>query len=139
MITKQQEQKIKDYFASQPVELVYLFGSQATGKTTPLSDYDFAVLFQKNLGKNKRFDLRLKYMGDLGIILKSDEVEVLDLNDASLYFRYAAIAPRHDLYVVDEKERALFEAETTSLYFDEAYFLKQNTFYSLPSIAKTAV
>jgi len=139
MITRLQEREIKAYFTHQPVELVYLFGSQATGKTTPLSDYDFAVLFKKNLEKGKRFDLRLKYMGDLGIILKSDEIEVLDLNSASLSFRYAAIAPRHDLYVADEKKRALFEAETTSLYFDEVYFLKQNTFYSLPSIAKTAV
>lgn len=136
MLTKTQKQKIKKYFARQPVDLVYLFGSQATGRIAPLSDFDFAVLFNKKVDKSERFDLKLKYMGDLGSILKTDKVEILDLNEAPLYFRYSAIAPRADLVVKSEAKRIDFEHKTMSEYFDRLYYLKRHTKYSLENIAE---
>lgn len=138
MLTPFQRQKIKEYFAKQPVEVVYLFGSQATGKANKLSDVDFAVLFKPSLSSSKRFDLRLEFMSELGRILKRDDAEVVDLEEAPVALRYSAIAPRHQIYIADDDKRAVFEAETTSRYFDELYFIKQNTYYSLSSIAKMA-
>lgn len=136
MLTQAQKQKIKKYFAGQPVDLVYLFGSRAIGKANKLSDYDFAVLFKLGLSASKRFDLRLRFMGEVGKILKRDDVEVVDLEAAPLALRYSAIAPKQEIYVANNSRRVIFEAETTSRYFDEVYFIKQNTFYSLPSIAR---
>lgn len=136
MLTQSQKQKIKKYFADQPVDVVYLFGSQATGKVTALSDYDFAVLFKEDVDKGKRFDLKLKYMRDLGTILKTEKVEVLDLNQAPLFFRYSAFAPRQDLLVKDELKRIEFEQRSMSEYFDRLYYLKRHTRYSLAHIAE---
>lgn len=136
MLMQKQLDQIKEYFTTQPVDVVYLFGSQATGKATPLSDFDFAVLFKENISQGKRFDLKLKYMGDLGIILRTDTVEILDLNQAPLYFRYSAIAPRIDLVVKNEPERIDFEQKTMSEYFDRLYYLKRHTKISLANIAE---
>ncbi|HUS60519.1 MAG TPA: nucleotidyltransferase domain-containing protein [Nevskiaceae bacterium] len=136
MLSLLQKKKIKNYFANQPVELVYLFGSQASGKTKPLSDYDLAVLFQKGLSPKRRFNLRLDYIGALGGILKSDRVEILDLNSAPPTFRYSALAPRQEIYVKNEKKRVEFEHKTMSDYFDRLFYLNRHTLNSLTTIAK---
>lgn len=136
MISLTQRQKISQYFNHQPVELVYLFGSQAKGKTTPLSDYDFAVLFTHNLDKKSRFNLKLKFMADLGEILGSDKAEILDLNEASASFRYSAFAPRQEIYIKDEAKRVDFEFQTLGEYFDRQYFQRRHSLNSLASIAR---
>ena len=64
----------------QSVKLVYLFGSRATGKIGALSDYDFAVYLDEKNSK-KRFDLRLKLMGEISLKLKTDNIDLIILND----------------------------------------------------------
>ena len=136
MITTKQLGKIRDFFKQEPVEVVYLFGSQATGETHSRSDYDFGVVFTDALDKGGRFDKGLKYMAELGSILKTDAVEVVDLNSAPIYFQYSAIAPRHDIYVRDEQKRADFEKHTLTTYFDRLPYTKRHTIESLGMIAR---
>lgn len=136
MLTEFQKQKLKKYFQKEPVLLVYLFGSQAGRRTTPLSDYDFAVLFEENLSPRKRFTLKLKYFGEVGKILGSDKIEFLDLVNAPVHFRYSAFAPRKDIYVKDEGKRVEFEHKTMSEYFDRLYYLRRHSLSSLAKIAK---
>lgn len=136
MINQNQLNQLKRYFADQPVDVVYLFGSQATKKTTPLSDFDFSVLFQDCIDSRRRFDLVMKYTVDLGSLFKTDKVDVLDLNRSPLFFRYAAIAPRKDLVVKNERKRIDFEQRTMSEYFDRLYYLKRHTQYSLAGFAE---
>ena len=40
--------KIADYFKTQPIERVWLFGSLARGKETPISDVDILVQFDED-------------------------------------------------------------------------------------------
>lgn len=86
------------YFATQPVDAVYLFGSQATGNVNAMSDIDVAVLFAEGLSDSERFDLRLAVMGDIGVILKRDDVEVIDLAKAPLSLAYQVVYPKYMLY-----------------------------------------
>lgn len=73
--------KIKSIFASYPeVKLAYLFGSRANGQTGPMSDYDFAVYLDEK-DAMKRFNTKLTLMSDLGRLLKSDDIDVVILND----------------------------------------------------------
>src|SRR3989344_9118118 len=78
------DEKIKQLtpiFESYPeIKLVYLFGSRATGKAGPLSDYDFAVYIDEK-DPIKRFDIRLGLMGKISSKLKRDDVDVAVLND----------------------------------------------------------
>ncbi len=46
------------------VEYLYLFGSQARGKTRPRSDFDFAVKFKSNV--KDKFKAKLSLMTELG-------------------------------------------------------------------------
>ena len=69
MLNQRKIRQLKKYFLCQPVDLVYLFGSQAEKRATELSDFDFGILFQKGLSKAKRLDLRLEMMVRLGQIL----------------------------------------------------------------------
>jgi predicted nucleotidyltransferase len=57
MLTQDQILKIKDFVKNKPVEVVYLFGSQATNTARPDSDYDFGVLYQKQLDNHQRFEI----------------------------------------------------------------------------------
>lgn len=136
MITDSQKQKINQYFRRQPVELVYFFGSHANGRPTPLSDYDFAVLFNRGLNRKTRFDLKLQFMADLGEILSTDKVEILDLDQAPASFRYSVLIPRQEIYVKSETERVDFEHQTMREYFDQIYYLRRHSMASLTSIAK---
>jgi len=136
MIDNPARLKLKKYFQNQPVVLVYLFGSQAEGKTTPLSDYDFAVLFENNLSPKECFERKLEYITELGKILGTDKIEILKLNTAPANFRYSAFAPRQEIYVRDEGKRIDFEQKTMAEYFDRLYYLRRHSLNSLKTIAK---
>ena len=47
--------KIRTYFATQPVEKAWLFGSYARGEQTPESDVDLLVTFSKGTHLGFRF------------------------------------------------------------------------------------
>ena len=127
---------IKKYFTHEPVAVVYLFGSQATGKTNHRSDYDFGVIFLENMSKKERFNKRLEYMGFLGKIVRCDNIEVIDLKESPVFLQYSAIFPRKDIYIKDEKERIAFEHSTLSSYFDRFFYLRRHTINSLATTAK---
>ena len=61
--------KTAPLFEARPeVGIAYLFGSQATGKTGPLSDYDFAVYFDEKDAVQRHkilFRLSVDVMGTL--------------------------------------------------------------------------
>lgn len=136
MITQIQEQKIKNYFSNKPVEMVYLFGSQAGGRTTPLSDYDFAVFFKEKLDGHQCFREKLKYAGDLGRILVTEKVDIVNLNQAPVLLCYAVVAARKEIVVRNERKRVDFEHRTLREYFDELYYLKRRTRAGLAKIAE---
>ena len=118
MITRADKQALAGYFATQPVDAVYLFGSQATGKANKLSDVDIAVLFHENMDSSARFDQKILMIGDVGSILKRNDVEVLDLAQAPPIFRYEAIAPKTVLYTGNRTRMVSFETDAIQKYFD---------------------
>lgn len=136
MLNQGQLDQLKEYFADQPVEVVYLFGSQATGKANKLSDVDIGVLFREGLNRSERFDLRLNMIVDVTGLLKRDEVDVVDLETAPIALRYSAVFPKKEIFTANNNRRVIFEAETNSRYFDYVYFIKENTANSLASIAR---
>lgn len=79
-LTKEYKEKIREIAEKYQLKLVYLFGSQVTGKTGPLSDYDFAVYLDEKDPK-KRFDVRLKLISEVSEIFKTDKVDICVLND----------------------------------------------------------
>ena len=136
MITEEHKTKIIEFAKSRPIEVVYLFGSQATNEVKPLSDYDFAVLFSDTLTSSERFDLKLESIGFLTSLFKTDNVDVLDLNSAPPAFRFSAIVSRMDLYTRSESIRVDFEHRTMQEFFDRLYYIKRQTAQGLKKFAE---
>lgn len=118
MISKKQLHQLKQYFQHQPVDVVYLFGSQATGKTTKLSDVDLGILFKKGLSGSERFDLRLGMISRACGILKKERVDVVDLEGVPLKFRYQVVLPKVVVIVKDKPRMIEMERLTVKRYLD---------------------
>ncbi len=92
------------------VRLVYLFGSQADGSSTPSSDIDIAVLLEKKLDPVARFDLEQT----LAIELNQD-VDLVDLLTASTVLQNQVIM-HGSLLFGSENEQTKFEMQVMSMY-----------------------
>lgn len=118
--------QLYSYFKNQPVELAYLFGSQASGNLTALSDIDFAVLFTERLTDQERFALKIKILGDLSKILKMDKIDLVDLKTAPPFLQFEAIRKRNEIFVRQENARIDFETKVLFNFFDRQYFVNRH-------------
>lgn len=110
---------LEEYFALQPgVELAYLFGSQARGKASALSDVDVAVLLDDQLSSQHFFEIRLRIMGDLMDILGINEVDVAILNQATVALRYRVLRDGLLLYCHNRDRLIAFRLQTVNEYLD---------------------
>jgi predicted nucleotidyltransferase len=87
------------------IKLVYLFGSQATGKTGPLSDYDFAIYLDEK-DKKKIFDIKLELLASISRALQTDKVDIVVLNTVD--------APELKYNIIKEG-KAIFERDSSKL------------------------
>lgn len=122
---KQVLEKIKSIFREEPaIGVVYLFGSQARRETGPMSDYDFAVYFIEH-DLNKRYDLLFDLSSKLSRELKTDHIDMININDTDApLLKYQIL---QDGIVVFEREpyRVLIEPRILNEYFDFKYLLKK--------------
>ena len=123
-LTKKQLKEISEAFKKYNAVFAYLFGSRATGKAGRMSDYDFAVMLPEKLSANKRFDIRLKLMGDVGRIVKCENLDLVILNDInSILFKFVIISEGKPIYESDFLARLNFELKTMNNYYDFSPFL----------------
>lgn len=97
------------------VRLVYLFGSRVTGNLGPMSDYDLAVLVNRDVD-GRGVQARLAH--ELARALQTDRVDVVLLNSAPIELAYAIIAKGKVLYEEDVATRVEYEATVLSRYGD---------------------
>jgi predicted nucleotidyltransferase len=112
-------QRLAHYLAGQPEVLVaYLFGSNARGSATPLSDVDIAVLVLQTLSREEVFDRRLAWIDEVQGVLHREAIDVVVLNEAPLALRYRVLRDGMVLACRDEQVRILYQADTISRYLD---------------------
>jgi predicted nucleotidyltransferase len=87
------------------IKLVYLFGSQATGKAGPLSDYDFAIYLDEK-DKKRIFDIKLELLASISRALQTDKVDIVVLNTVD--------APELKYNIIKEG-KAIFERDSFKL------------------------
>jgi predicted nucleotidyltransferase len=90
---------------------VYLFGSLATGQTSPESDVDLAVLGRERLEPADRWDIQERLAARL-----HRDVDLVDLRSASAVMRVQVLERSNLLFDGDPQARALFEATALSAY-----------------------
>ena len=102
----------------QPVSLAYLYGSVVTGRATPFSDVDVALLVDERLSPLKRLKLILRIQLDLADHAHIPNADVRVMNDAPLVLRGRVVSDGLVVYVRDDQERIEFETTTRLRYFD---------------------
>ncbi|MBI5122314.1 nucleotidyltransferase domain-containing protein [Candidatus Roizmanbacteria bacterium] len=104
------------------IKLVYLFGSQATKKTTPLSDFDFAVYLDEKTPSIRKNDIILDLNFQISSTLKTNNVDVVMLNNSlSPLLKFNII---NDGKLIYEKTpyRLMVEPQIFDQYFDFKIF-----------------
>ncbi len=119
--------KLKGYFQTKPVNLAYLMGSYVSGKQKAYSDIDLAVYFSPKLSKEQKFALKIEMISDLSKMLKTDNIDFVDLSSAPPALKFEAIKQRYEIYVKDEATRVAFETDTLSSLFDRQYYLRRSS------------
>ena len=103
------------------VQALYLFGSRAQGRSSPLSDYDYAVLLSER-GHSRLDELYQKLYALLSDMsprsLKNDVLDIVFLKDAGLELCFHVIRYGALIHDVDAKARLAFEERIMSLYCD---------------------
>lgn len=117
-MTKNQLKKLNSIFKENPeVKLVYVFGSQVTGRRGPLSDYDFAVYLDLR-DKKKIFALKFILMDKISRALKTDKVDLVILDITKSPELKFNIIKEGELIYEQEPFRVLIEPKIMMEYFD---------------------
>jgi uncharacterized protein len=99
------------------VLFAYLFGSDGRGNPGPLSDVDIAVFAHPERAEDL-WRLRLRLIGVVTETLRTDEVDLVILNEANVSLCYQVLESKRILFSRDEARRMAFEARTVQLYLD---------------------
>ncbi|WP_052543919.1 type VII toxin-antitoxin system MntA family adenylyltransferase antitoxin [Desulfoscipio gibsoniae] len=71
---------------------IFLFGSYAEGKQTPVSDIDLAVLVDGDFPPSRYFEKELELLAIITSLLKTDEVDLVILNHAPPALSYRILS-----------------------------------------------
>ncbi|MBN2372571.1 nucleotidyltransferase domain-containing protein [bacterium] len=116
---------------------LYAFGSLASATLKPLSDLDFGVLLSYRLDRMERFRRHLDLIGILNRIFKTDEIDLILMNDAPIRFSYNIIKNGRILFCRDKLALIDFHNKTIMQHLDfkyiresfDRYFLKKAGYY----------
>jgi uncharacterized protein len=104
------------------VSALFSFGSLAGGRLSPLSDLDFAVLISRRLNKRQRSEKLLKLIGVFNSVFRTDEIDLVVLNDAPLKFGHRVLKTGRLLHVRNKRELIDFREKVVKLYIDFRFF-----------------
>jgi len=93
----------------------YIFGGLATGEQRPLSDVDIAVYLNNYVDK---FEVKLDLIGELSDVLKTDEIDLVILNDAPISLVGRILKKKR---LITDKQpflRHAFESRSLREFFD---------------------
>lgn len=106
----------------------YVFGSAATGTSTPLSDVDVALLFRDPaLDPLSRRTVVSTVAGELARTFEGLPFDVRDLEDLPLALQGRVLTQGRLVLDADPSRRVVFEVRTRMLYFDFLPFQSADT------------
>jgi predicted nucleotidyltransferase len=112
---------LKQYFQNHPeIEVAYIFGSTAQGKINVLSDIDIAIILDSQEVNEKlyRYGYKAEILTDLIKLLKTNNVDLVILNEANSLLRHRVLYFGNLIYSKNEKKRIQFQIDTINKYND---------------------
>ncbi len=105
----------KVLLADDEIIFSYVFGSYGMNKSTPLSDVDIAFYI---LPGRDTFEKKKVLLEEITSILKTDEVDIVILNEAPLVLCYQVLKTGRLLFSKDERVRLNFVNRVYNIYCD---------------------
>ena len=115
------ESILKEYFQNHPeIEVAYIFGSVAQGRTSALSDIDIAVITDSQQIKEEtyRYGYKAEILTGLMKLLKTNDVDLVILNEANTLLKHRVLYFGRLIYSKNEKKRIVFQTDTINKYND---------------------
>ena len=122
-LTKKQLNKLSEKYY---INTFYLFGSQATGRASALSDYDFAVLLDDKVRPKEYGRYKLKIVSELLRLVKADHIDLVILNSDKLplLLKYNIIKEGQVILERNKDKRVILESNILRRWLDWQYFEK---------------
>jgi len=122
--------------ANASVRFVLLIGSAATGDAGPLSDIDIAVYLDPKLDNERMVNDILRLGVELEKKLRTENIDVVNLNEANPSMKFNAVKTGIQILVRDEGEYEDFVIRTLSEYYDHLDFLELQYRYAVTVITE---
>jgi predicted nucleotidyltransferase len=111
--------QLVEQFKQKPlVVAMYLFGSFVHGQIKPLSDIDFAVLLDSKLNRKELFQEQLGLIGVACELLRTDEIDLIVLNNTPPRIAHSILSTGRLLFVKDKNQLVDFTEKVVKLYLD---------------------
>lgn len=107
------------------IDIIYLFGSQASGYTTPLSDIDIGIVFREpQKYRENTLAAHDKLFKELIKFFSSDmEVDLVFLQFTPIRLQARAILEGRVLYEGSKIRRIMYEENVMKIHADLVYFM----------------
>ena len=99
---------LNGYLQKHPeIEVAYIFGSLAQGKTNALSDIDIAIITDSQQINNKtyRYGYKAEILTDLIKLFKTNNIDLVILNKANTLLKHRVLHNGILIYSKNERER----------------------------------
>lgn len=114
--------KLEGFFRKEKnILTVYLFGSYGTEDQTELSDIDIAILFADTVSMLEELGIA----AEIDFILKQGQIDLLNLNKASVILQHRVISTGEKIFERDSLTTADFIENTLKFYFDYGLVYKK--------------
>jgi predicted nucleotidyltransferase len=114
--------KLNPILEKNSVALAYVFGSVAKGKEGPLSDFDVAIVFDKDVPTKGYFDRETNIGLGIGRALSVSRVDVVNLQTArSPVLKHRAVFYGEPIFVKDKKLQFYIEKRILEEFEDTKY------------------
>jgi hypothetical protein len=118
---------LADYFERHPeIEVAYIFGSVAQGKSSDLSDIDLAILVDRQQVNESayRYGYKAEIITDLIRLLKTNKVDLVILNEANTLLKHRVLYNGKLIHSKNESKRIQFQTSTIDKYVDFKEIIK---------------
>ncbi len=117
-VEKRIPQLVQNFGSDKDIVALYLFGSLAQDELKPLSDLDFGVLLNDKMEKKGHFDKHLQLIGLFTDALRTDEIDLILMNDVPNHLSYEIIRTGKLLLCNDRRFLIDFREKLVMSYLD---------------------
>ena len=112
---------IRDIARDKDAVALYAFGGLARNSLKPLSDLDFGILLSSRIGKYQRFEKHIELIGLFTDSLKTDEIDLIIMNDAPPNMAFQILKTGKLLFCSDKSALTDFREQLVKFYLDFKY------------------